>query len=182
MRAGIYHDWWQERERAPTRGPDTHGPVDDQSAARSSVNTDELLQTPGMRFRRHRWPVVIMLSRCHGVFIVLCVGLEVSRISSTENGIRCTLNSVGLMLLLPEKTHQWSLLGLNLWSNRGANKAGHNSNEQDINQWSSRGESNETNVKCCETSPERESFYSEEKTFKIYMTLHYYWIMTRRRL
>ncbi|GAB1865333.1 CUB domain-containing protein [Camponotus japonicus] len=77
-----------------------------------------------------------MLSRCHGIFVVLCVGLEVSRASSTGNGVRCTLNSVGLMLLLPEMTHQWSLLGLNLWSNRGASKA--TSNEQDINQWSSR--------------------------------------------
>jgi len=149
-----------ERERAPTHGPDTHGPVDDQSAARSSVNTDEPLQTSGMRFRGHQWPVVIMLSRCHGIFVVLCVGLEVSRASSTGNGVRCTLNSVGLMLLLPEMTHQWSLLGLNLWSNRGANKA--TSNEQDINQWSSRGELNETNVECCKHL-RRESFYKKKK-------------------
>ncbi|CAL1674650.1 unnamed protein product [Lasius platythorax] len=66
-----------------------------------------------------------MLSRYHGIFVVLCVGVTVAgaSFSSAGNGARCTLNSVGLMLSLPRITHQWSLLGLNLWSNRPVNKA-----------------------------------------------------------
>ncbi|XP_070150786.1 uncharacterized protein [Polyergus mexicanus] len=64
--------------------------------------------------------------RYHGIFVVLCVGVTVARASFPSNAgsdVRCTLNSIGLMLSLPEMTHQWSLLELNFWSNRAASKA-----------------------------------------------------------
>nr|XP_012228682.1 PREDICTED: uncharacterized protein LOC105675831 [Linepithema humile] len=66
-----------------------------------------------------------MLSRFHGIFI-LCI-VTVARASFLSVGrwscILCTLNSVSVLLSLPEITHQWSLLGLNLWPNYAADRS-----------------------------------------------------------
>lgn len=63
-----------------------------------------------------------MLSRYYGIFI-LCIA-TVAGASFPPVGRWCsiwfTLSSV--LLTLPEITHQWSLLGLNLWSNHAADK------------------------------------------------------------
>ncbi|EZA53674.1 hypothetical protein DMN91_007914 [Ooceraea biroi] len=66
-----------------------------------------------------------MLSRFHGIFI-LCI-VTVARASFLSVGrwscIWCTLNSVGVLLSMPEITHQWSLLGLNPWPDHGEEKS-----------------------------------------------------------
>ncbi|XP_036138474.1 uncharacterized protein LOC105840879 [Monomorium pharaonis] len=63
-----------------------------------------------------------MPSRYHGIFI-LCIA-TVAGASFPPVGRCCTiwraLSSVSVLLTLPRTTHQWSLLGLNLWSNHGA--------------------------------------------------------------
>ncbi|KYN01604.1 hypothetical protein ALC62_07576 [Cyphomyrmex costatus] len=65
-----------------------------------------------------------MLSRCYGIFI-LCIA-TVAEASFSPVGRWCsiwfTLSSVSVLLTLPEITHQWSLLGLNLWSNHAGDK------------------------------------------------------------
>lgn len=106
------------------------GPIDGQSAASVfGVSADVPL-----RFRtiiRNAFlqvPVIfegaIMPSRYHGIFI-LCIATVV-RASLPLVGRWCsiwfTLNSVSVLLTLPEITHQWSLLGLNLWSYHAADK------------------------------------------------------------
>jgi len=65
-----------------------------------------------------------MPSRYHEIFI-LCIA-TVAGASFPPVGRWCpiwhTLNGVSVLLTLPEITHQWSLLGLNLWSNHAADK------------------------------------------------------------
>ena len=65
-----------------------------------------------------------MLSRYYGIFI-LCIA-TIAGASFPPVGRWCsiwfTLSSVSVLFILPEITHQWSLLGLNLWSNHAADK------------------------------------------------------------
>lgn len=64
----------------------------------------------------------IMLSRFHGIFIVCIVTVTGASFPPAGRwcSIWCTLNSVGVLLSLPEIAHQWSIPGF--WSNRAANK------------------------------------------------------------
>ncbi|XP_011697268.1 PREDICTED: uncharacterized protein LOC105455559 [Wasmannia auropunctata] len=71
-----------------------------------------------------------MPSRYHGIFI-LCIATVTGASSLTPVGRWCSvwlsaLSSVSVLLTLPEITHQWSLLGLNLWSNHAADKPASN--------------------------------------------------------
>lgn len=69
-----------------------------------------------------------MPSRYHGIFI-FCIATVVGASFPPVGGwcsIWRTLSSVSVLLTLPEITHQWSLLGLNLWSNRAADKPASN--------------------------------------------------------
>lgn len=109
----------------------------------------------------------IMLSRCHEILLVVfCVGLAGASSSSAGSGVRGTLNSVGLMLsFTPRITHQWSLLGLNLWSNKAASNE---LLERDSTRFS-RGELNEINRALLELSVKRfkRRVFSEEKRERI---------------
>lgn len=60
----------------------------------------------------------IMLSRFHGIFILCVVTVTRASFPSVRRWscVWPTLNSVSV-LLMPEITHQWSLLGLDLWPN-----------------------------------------------------------------
>ncbi|XP_077267261.1 uncharacterized protein LOC143900138 [Temnothorax americanus] len=66
-----------------------------------------------------------MPSRYRGIFI-LCIATVAGASLPPPVGKWCsvwrTLSSVSVLLTSPEITHQWSLLGLNLWSNRAADK------------------------------------------------------------
>lgn len=63
-----------------------------------------------------------MPSRYHGILFILCL----AGASFPPVGRWCsvwrTLSSVSVLLTSPEITHQWSLLGLNLWPNHAADK------------------------------------------------------------
>ncbi|XP_032676172.1 uncharacterized protein LOC116846462 isoform X1 [Odontomachus brunneus] len=81
-----------------------------------------------------------MLSRFHGTFI-LCIA-TVAGTSYPSIG-RCagyTLNTIGVLLTLPEITHQWSFLGLHLWPKRAVDKPTSNKLEEppDATQFSPR--------------------------------------------
>lgn len=100
-----------------------------------------------MRFRvAYRWSEgAIMPSRYHGIFI-LFIATVAAGAPFPPVGRWCTiwrtLSSVSVLLTLPETTHQWSLLGLNLWSNHAADKPPSNELlERDATRFS-RGECN----------------------------------------
>lgn len=65
-----------------------------------------------------------MPSRYHGI-LILCIA-TVAGASFPPVGRWCsiwrTLSSVSVLLTSPEITHQWSLLGLNLWPYHAADK------------------------------------------------------------
>ncbi|XP_011168664.2 uncharacterized protein LOC105202017 [Solenopsis invicta] len=65
-----------------------------------------------------------MPSRYHGIFI-LCIATVAGALLPPVGrwcSVWRTLSSVSVLLTLPEITHQWSFLGLNLWSNHAEDK------------------------------------------------------------